>query len=58
MRRDPTDIGRLQARLLRDAVAADAGLPVLPGRFSRYARVRLMPTVTARAGGSPEGSEA
>ena len=45
-----------QVRMLR--AAADAGLPVLPGRFSRYARVRLMPRVPARAGGPLDGSEA
>jgi hypothetical protein len=49
---------RWQARMLRAAAAADAGLPVLPGRFSRYARIRPMPPVTARAGGPLDGGEA
>ena len=47
---------RWQVQMLR--AAADAGLPVLPGRFSRYARVRLMPQVPARAGGPLDGGEA
>jgi len=54
IRRRPRS-GGWRVRMLR--AAADAGLPVLPGRFSRYARVRLMPRVTARAGGPLAGSE-
>lgn len=57
-RRNATDTSRWKARSMREAAAIDAGLPVLPGRFSRYVHTHLMPPVTARAGGPLDGSEA
>ena len=42
---------------LRLAAAAEAGLPVLRGRFSRYAHAYLLPPATDRAGGPLAGME-
>lgn len=56
--RHATDTPRWKARALREAAAIEAGLPVLVGRFSRYAHSRLMPRVAARAGGPLDGSRA
>ena len=56
-RRNATDTSRWKERSVREAAAIHAGLPVLPGRFGRYAHLRLMPPVTDNAGGRLVGGE-
>ena len=58
MRRGSTDTTPWKARSIREAARNDAGLPILAGRFNRYARVRLLACVPARRGGPLDGNEA